>query len=186
MGGIAGLTGLIFLMSLLLPSRYELEDSILIRKTGMQVYQKIADPLSEGSWRPWEQGDAELHTEMKGRPGEAGQEMEWNSRLSGSGKMILEHSEAGAFLQFKIIYQKPYTLVAEEKWLFEDLGQETRVTWKGRLWLGSAVGKLVGPMLRKQAETRFADGLDQLKDLCEGEKEAGVPDIRKSPVMVFL
>ena len=58
---------------------------------------------------------------------------------------------------------------ANDNWMFEPWGEdETKVTWQNSGQLSWPIASLMGPMITKNLNHQFEQGLNNLKKMCEG------------------
>ena len=73
-------------------------------------------------------------------------------------------------VHFDLEFIKPWKASASDDWLFEEWGNgETKVTWQNNGELPYPIARLISPMISKNLERQFIQGLKNLKSLCEGK-----------------
>lgn len=73
-------------------------------------------------------------------------------------------------IHFDLEFFKPFKSKAKDNWLFEPWGDgnETKVTWQNSGQLPWPIASLMGPMITKNLNHQFEQGLNNLKKMCEG------------------
>ena len=75
---------------------------------------------------------------------------------------------ARAQRHFDLEFLKPWKSKAKDNWLFEAWGNnETKVTWQNSGALPWPMASLMGPMIIKNLNFQFQQGLNNLKQMCE-------------------
>ena len=72
-------------------------------------------------------------------------------------------------IHFELEFFKPWKSKAKDNWLFEPWGDgsETKVTWQNSGELPWPMARLMGPMITKNLNFQFGNGLENLKKMCE-------------------
>ena len=71
-------------------------------------------------------------------------------------------------IHFDLAFFKPWKSQAKDNWLFEPWGNgETKVTWQNSGQLPWPIASLMGPMINKNLNHQFQQGLNNLKKMCE-------------------
>jgi hypothetical protein len=73
-------------------------------------------------------------------------------------------------IHFDLEFLKPWKSRAKDNWLFEAWGDgsETKVTWQNSGNLPYPMARIMGPMINKNLNKQFEEGLGNLKKMCEG------------------
>lgn len=166
---IAGLLIAIMVIAALLPAKYNVEQSIIIRRTSGEVMDKVGDFNTFSRWNPWQHRTKDAYT-ITGAPRTVGHQYAWDSKKSGKGFYTLTGIDA-RHIHFKLEFLRPWKASAKDNWLFEDWGShETKVTWQNAGDLPYPIGRLIGAAMNKNLQKEFTQGLNNLKQLCEGGK----------------
>lgn len=166
---LLGVIAIILLISLLMPSRYNVEKSAIIKKTVADVMDKVGNLNYYSQWNPWQQMDPATKPTISGSPKTAGHKYGWESKKLGIGSLTLNAIDE-KHIHFDLEFIKPWSSKAKDNWLFEEWGDgsECKVTWQNSGELPWPVARLMGPMINKQLNHQFETGLKNLKKMCEG------------------
>ena len=163
-----GLIGLLLLAAALLPKVYNVEKTIVINKPVTDVMNRIADLNYYSQWNPWQQSDPTVKNIITGMPKTSGHKYEWEGKKVGVGSLTLNNMD-DKHIHFDLEFLKPFKSKAKDNWLFEPWGDgsETKVTWQNSGQLAWPIASLMGPMITKNLNTQFVQGLVNLKKMCE-------------------
>jgi len=165
---LVGLFLLLLIIAALLPSKYNVEKSIIIKRPKSEVTEKIADLNHLKDWNPWQRAEPTAKAIISGNPRTAGHRYEWNGKKIGAGKLTIRDIDR-KHIHFDVEFIRPWKSKASDNWLFEDWGtNETKVTWQNVGQLPYPIARLMWPMIIKNQNRQFVEGLDNLKKLCEG------------------
>src|SRR5690606_10814008 len=143
------------------------EKTVIISKPLPEVRERIIDLENYSKWNPWQQMDPAAQKRITGRAGAPGHKYEWNGKKVGNGSLTLrETDERNA--NFDLQFIKPMKSTASDNWHFEPISQnETIVTWNNNGELPYPSARLIGPLLKKNLDKQFNEGLSNLKKMCE-------------------
>ncbi len=163
-----GLIALLLIISALLPKVYNVEKSVVIKKPVAEVMDKIGDLNHYSKWNPWQQSDPTTKSTISGTPKTAGHKYAWEGKKVGVGSLTLlsmDHKH----VHFELEFIKPWKSKAKDNWLFEPWGDgnETKVTWQNSGGLPWPIASLMGPMILKNLNHQFEQGLGNLKKMVE-------------------
>ena len=165
---VVGLIVLILLIALLLPGKYNVEKSIIIKRPVADVMDKVADLNYYSKWNPWQLAEPQAKFEITGQPKLPGHKYSWNGKKNGVGSLTLNKIDS-KHIHFDLQFLKPFKAEAKDNWLFEEWGtDETKVTWQNSGALPFPVARLMGPSINKNLQKQFVEGLNNLKRMCEG------------------
>ncbi|MBR9910022.1 MAG: hypothetical protein GYB33_06665 [Gammaproteobacteria bacterium] len=108
--------------------KFDVEKSTLIAAPMTQVRELVADFHYWNSWSPWTVVEPACPISISGHPGEPGHSMTWEGEVIGSGKNTLQSSDAQR-LHYNLEFFKPWKSKAKVCFLFEEVGDQTKVTW---------------------------------------------------------
>lgn len=166
--GIVAVMVIILIVALFLPGRYYIEKRIIIAKPKDYVMDKVADLNHYASWNPWQKKEPGGASDITGTPKTAGHCYRWEGKKIGVGSLTLRNIDK-RHIHFYLDFVKPWKASAHDDWLFEEWGTgDTKVTWQNSGDLPYPIARLLGPMLNKKLEKQFGEGLQNLKNLCEG------------------
>ena len=166
---ILGLIGLLLLVAALMPKTYNIEKSIIIKKSPGDVMNKVGDLSSYSQWNPWQQMDPTAKATITGTPNTPGHKYAWDGKKVGIGSLTLKSIDS-KHIHFDLEFVKPWKAKAKDNWLFEAWGDghEAKVTWQNSGDLPWPMARLMSPMISKNLNHQFEVGLSNLKKLCEG------------------
>ena len=158
----------ILLISSFMPSRYNVEKTIIIIRPLAEVMDMVGDLNHYAKWNPWQQADPAAKKTITGDPKTIGHKYSWEGKKIGIGHLTvvgIDHKH----IHFDLEFLKPWKSHAKDNWLFEDWGTaETKVTWQNSGDLPWPMARLMGPIINKNLNHQFELGLKNLKKMCEG------------------
>lgn len=158
----------LLLVSLILPGKYHIEKTTIIKKSVPDVMDKIADLHNYAAWNPWQQSDPAAIGTITGIPKTIGHKYAWEGKKVGVGSLTLRDIDK-KHVHFILEFIKPFRSIASDDWLFEEWGSgETKITWSNNGELPFPIARLMGPFLTKNLHKQFESGLINLKKMCEG------------------
>ena len=86
---IAGIIIAIMIVAALLPSKYNVETSGIIKRPKKEVMDKVGDFNYFAKWNPWQQMEPNASYKISGTPKTPGAEYNWKGRKIGEGRYIL-------------------------------------------------------------------------------------------------
>ena len=108
--------------------KYHVEKSTVINAPLSKVRPLIENFEKWDSWSPWKIVEPDCPTTIDGTPGESGHSMNWDGQIIGSGKNTLKNNSPSA-LSYDLAFFKPFKSQAATSFQFEELGEQTKVTW---------------------------------------------------------
>ena len=164
---IIGLVIGLLVVGLFLPAKYHVEKSIIINKGVPDVMSRVADLTHYAAWNPWQQSDPGATGNISGTPKTIGHKYAWQGKKVGVGSLTIRDID-DKHVHFILEFIKPFKSLASDDWLFEDWGSaETKVTWSNNGELPFPIARLMGPMINKNLNIQFVQGLNNLKKMCE-------------------
>jgi Polyketide cyclase / dehydrase and lipid transport len=159
----------ILLLAYLMPSKYMVEKSTIIKKSVVEVMEKVGDLNFYSQWNPWQQMDPTAKSNITGTPKTVGHKYEWEGKKVGVGSLTINSIDE-KHIHFNLEFIKPFSSKAKDNWLFEEWGDgsEAKITWQNSGELPWPMARLMGPYLNKQLNQQFEAGLRNLKKMCEG------------------
>jgi hypothetical protein len=158
---------LLLIIAASLPDKYHIEHFTVIQKSIREVMGKVSDLNYYAKWNPWQLLEKEGQYEITGTPKMPGHRYSWHGRKTGIGSLTLRGLDE-KHVHFDLEFIKPWKAKAKDDWVFEEWGSgETKVTWQNNGDLPFPVARLMGPMLKKNLDKQFTQGLKNLKSLCE-------------------
>ena len=162
---------LLVLFAALLPGKYNVEKSIIIKKPVPAVMDKVGDLNYFAKWNPWQLMEKSGKFNITGDPKTVGHKYSWEGKKTGVGSLTLRRIDR-KHIHFDLEFIKPFKSSAKDNWLFEEWGNgETKVTWQNNGELPFPVARLMGPIIKKGLDRQFVEGLKNLKNLSENDGE---------------
>lgn len=163
-----GLIGLLLIIAALLPKVYNVEKTIVISRQVADVMGKVGDLNFYSQWNPWQQSGPTVKNTITGAAKTSGHRYAWEGKKVGVGSLTL-NSLDDKHIHFDLEFLKPWKSKAKDNWLFEPWGDgnETKVTWQNSGNLPWPMASLMGPMIIKNLNHQFEQGLGNLKKMCE-------------------
>jgi len=166
--------GLIFLISLLLPSKAIVERSGVIDAPLSTVYAEINNLNTWPEWNPWAAPGVAQKIEFSNPPAGQGAYYTWSGvqqEKPVSGKVLIRESapEKGVHYNMEFNAMKPISAVFDLKPSVD--GKGTAIQWRLETHVGMLPWwKLKGFLADKLTGPLLEDGLTKLKDICEKRK----------------
>jgi hypothetical protein len=159
----------ILLLAYLMPSKYMVEKSTIIKKSVADVMDKVGNLNFYSQWNPWQQMDPTAKATITGTPKTPGHKYGWEGKKVGIGSLTIKSIDE-KHIHFSLEFIKPFSSKAKDNWLFEEWGDgsEAKITWQNSGELPWPMARLMGPYLNKQLNQQFEAGLRNLKKMCEG------------------
>jgi hypothetical protein len=166
---ILGLIALLLIASALMPKAYHVEKSIIIKKPADSVMNYIGNLNHYRDWNPWAKMDPAASSIITGNPMTPGHKYRWEGKKIGIGELRLLSAD-NKHIHFDLEFFKPWKSKAKDNWHFEPWsdGSETKVTWQNSGGLPWPIARLMGPMINKNLNHQFEQGLGNLKQMVEG------------------
>lgn len=163
-----GLIVTALVVAALMPGTFSIEKSIVINKTPQQTMSRVSDLNFYSEWNPWQKSDPTAKSTITGTPGTPGHKYAWEGKKVGMGSLTLRDLDA-KHIHFDLQFLKPWKSSAKDNWLFEPWndGNQTKVTWQNSGQLPWPIARLMGPMINKNLNIQFEQGLNNLKQMCE-------------------
>jgi hypothetical protein len=164
-----GLIILLLIVSAFLPKVYNIEKTVIIKKTVNAVMSRVSNLNEYAKWNPWQQSEPNAGKKVTGIPGKSGHKYAWQGKKIGVGSLTISSID-DRHIHFALEFLKPWKSKAKDNWLFEPWGDsETKVTWQNSGNIPWPIARLMGPIINKNLNHQFEVGLSNLKKLCEGE-----------------
>ncbi|MBK6826963.1 MAG: SRPBCC family protein [Chitinophagaceae bacterium] len=166
---LLGLIVTLLLVAALMPKSFSVEKNVVIRKPRTEVMSYVGNLNHYSQWNPWQKMDPTAKSQISGNPLSAGHQYHWEGKKIGIGELRFLSSDAH-HIHFDLEFFKPWKSKAKDNWHFEDWGDgsETKVTWQNGGDLPWPMARLMGPMIAKNLNHQFEQGLDNLKKMVEG------------------
>jgi ribosome-associated toxin RatA of RatAB toxin-antitoxin module len=165
---LMGIVGLFFIIPAVMPGKYNVEKSIVINKTPDVVFNHVADLNHYRDWNPWQKMEPGAKANISGTPKTVGHKFDWEGKKIGTGSLTIRSLNPPHKAEIDLEFIKPWAAKADDNWTFEDLKNgSTKVTWNNQGGLKYPMARLMGPMINKNLNQQFEQGLKSLKEMCE-------------------
>jgi len=163
-----GLIVTLLVVAALMPKVYNVEKSIIIKKTPAKVKSHVGNFNDYAAWNPWQKMEPNAEKTISGVAQTPGHKYEWRGKKIGMGNLTLKSADE-KHIHIDLEFLKPWKAKAKDNWLFEPWGDgtETKVTWQNSGELPWPIARLMGPMISKNLNHQFVTGLENLKKMCE-------------------
>lgn len=163
-----GLIASLLIVAALLPKTFNVEKTIIIKQSVAEVMNKVGDLNFYSKWNPWQQADPSATNNITGSAKTPGHKYAWEGKKVGVGSLTLLSLDE-KHIHFELEFFKPWKSKAKDNWLFEPWGDgsETKVTWQNSGGLPWPMARLMGPMITKNLNHQFEQGLNNLKTMVE-------------------
>ncbi len=159
---------IIFVVAAIMPGKYSIKKEIIINKSPAETFIKIADFSNYRAWNPWQKSEPSAKYKISGNPSTIGHKYDWEGRKIGSGSLTVKSLSQNKNIELDLEFIKPWKTKAEDNWTFEDLKNgSTKVIWQNSGELPYPVARLMGPIISKNLNVQFVQGLNSLKEMCE-------------------
>ncbi len=160
----------IILLSLLLPSRYRVERSVVMRARPEAVYAHISILKHWPDWTAW---TVARYPDMKytfsGPESGAGATYSWEGKSSGSGALKITRADPHQRLDYELSFENGKH-VSTGAIVIEPQGESIKVTWFNEGGLGwNPVSRIFGLMMDRMMGPDFEEGLRKLQQRFESK-----------------
>lgn len=170
LGGITVVFVLVFVISLFLPKRYDLERSIQIDAPADNIYPLIAELRNWSDWSPWYEMDPDMTVTYGATTTGAGGSYSWEGEKAGTGSMTITDDEPPSKVVFAMTFKGWEDSPSMASFLLIPSGDSTVVTWDfSGEFVGNPIQRYFGLMFDKLVGGEYEKGLKKLKALVEAE-----------------
>lgn len=171
---ILGLIAVVLILAAIMPGKYLIEKEIVINKTPAETFTKVSDFNYYRSWNPWQKSEPTAKYKISGNPSAVGHKYYWEGKKIGSGSLTVKSLNPNTSIELSLEFLKPWKTQAHDNWKFEDLKNgSTKVTWQNSGPLPYPIARLMGPVISKNLNDQFVQGLNSLKEMCENQSSNG-------------
>ena len=165
---ILGIIILAAILATIMPAKYVVEKNVIINHPPSAVFAKIADFNYYREWNPWQKSEATAKYNIIGTPATTGHRYEWEGKKIGTGSLTVKTLNPYNSIELDLEFLKPWKSKAHDNWKFEDLKNgSTKVIWHNTGPLPFGFARLMGPIITKNLNQQFEQGLNSLKEMCE-------------------
>jgi len=167
---LAVIVGVLILLALIAPKKYEVSRSIVINKPLTEVFQYVKYIKNQDDWSPWKNRDPEMKQTFTGTDGTVGFVSAWESdhKQVGSGEQEIKAITENSRIDTELRFLKPFKSVSDAYLVVENEMGKTKVIWgfKGVNKIPINIMMLLYNM-DKAVGKDFEEGLSKLKELLE-------------------
>lgn len=165
---IIGLIALIVLLMFILPGKYIVKKSIIVNSDISKCYSMAADLNNYRDWNPWSKMEPDAKKSITGTPKTVGHQYVWDGKKIGVGGLTITATVPNKSVDLELMFIKPFSSKANDNWTFEQLpNNQVKIVWSNSGDLPAGMARLMGPMITKNLNKQFEQGLNSIKELCE-------------------
>lgn len=164
---IGGFIAFIFLLAAVMPGSYAITAKQQMNCSPERVFGHVSNLNDYNRWNPWQKSDPSASNQITGSPQTVGHKYAWEGKKVGVGSLTLRKISAPSSVEFDLQFIKPWKSQADDIWTFEARDGGTLVTWHNEGPLAYPMARLMGPMIKKQLQQQFYQGLQSLKEMSE-------------------
>ncbi len=169
---LIGLALLVVLLGLFGKKRYHIERSVLIKAPHSIIKEKVTQWAHFPKWSPWQDLDPNLVTNISGTDGTVGAMYTWKGNDKVGAGSLTFRQITDTLVNVDISFSEPWTTNAPATIRMQQVPEGVQTTWGVDMhmpfpWNGFAMFTDVERSVGKD----YADGLQRLKALCEGEAQ---------------
>lgn len=165
---LLGIIALVVLLMFVLPGSYIVTKSITINSDVSKCYDMVADLNNYRDWNPWSKMEPDAKKSISGTPKTVGHRYDWEGKKIGIGSLTVKRVDTNKAVDLTLEFVKPFQSVADDNWIFEQLpNNQVKITWSNSGALPAGMARLMGPMITKNLDKQFQQGLDSIKEICE-------------------
>lgn len=170
LGGVAVVFILVFVISLFLPKRYNLERTTRIDAPADTIFPLIAELRNWPDWSPWYEMDPDMTVNYGATTRGLGGSYSWEGEKAGVGSMTTIDYEPPSKVTFAMTFKGWEDSPSMASFLLVPSGDGTVVTWDfSGEFTGNPIQRYFGLMFDKLVGGEYEKGLKQLKTLVEAE-----------------
>lgn len=171
--GLGSIIAVTLVVAAVLPARYRVARSIVIRSDAAALSTRLADFSTREQWVPWKQVEPSATFQVTGAPGAIGSTFAWAGKQIGEGTVTLVQVSPGRAVVTRLEFRKPMPMNATDRFELSATGQgATKVTWTNEGSLSWPVGRLFGLVIDKVVGSDYERGLANLKRVAEASAVA--------------
>jgi Polyketide cyclase / dehydrase and lipid transport len=167
LGGLVALVMLLALVGLLLPRRYRVERSAVIKAKPEVVFAQVADLRAWKNWGVWFERDPQMQINYSENTAAVGGWSEWKSKSQGSGKATLTRLTSSTEVEYSLQFEG-MGFASQGRFALTPVADGVRVVWADTGDLGlNPISRWFGLFLDRMIGPDFAAGLAKLRSFCE-------------------
>ncbi len=163
---IVGLIILVTISSLFIPSKYNVERSILINAPAEKIFALLNDLKKHPAWSPWLASDSTMKFSYGKKSIGVGAVYTWKSSSSGSGKMTITVSKKNQLIKTDLQFKGSSD--AKGYWTLKKVGDKIKLTqgFDGKTGL-NPLAKFFSLTMDSMIGPYFEKGLKNIKKIAE-------------------
>lgn len=160
---------LLLILNTLAPREMKVEKSINLNASREVIYPYILSFYKRNDWSPWSELDDNMTTSLEGTDGTLGAVWKWEGDKNvGKGQQINKKITPNERVDTQVIFEKPFSSVADTYLKLDQKGATTKVTWGFTSKLAFPVNIMSLFMnISEGIGKDYQRGLDNLKRLVE-------------------
>ena len=154
------------------PDTFSIQRAVTIAAPASKIFGQVNDLRKWNAWSPWARLDPNIKPSFENDSEGTGAIMRWDGNNDvGTGSMTIIDSKPNESITIKLDMQKPLTATNTVLFTFNDVGNQTTVTWSME-GTNSFISKAFGLVFNceKLVGDQFEQGLANLKALTEPKK----------------
>lgn len=156
---------LVLVISLFLPSKFEVKRSAVIAAPQDSVFMWVADFKNWKQWSPWQANDPAMKMTLSPTSLGPGATMAWESEKEGNGKMTYKSIQPSSEAIYTLKLND-WGMESEGKFMLEPDGEKTKVTWTMTGDVGmNPISKFGLLMMDGYVGKDFEAGLENMKKM---------------------
>lgn len=181
--GVLTLVVLFFTVGMVLPDKVHVQSTVTVQAPASSVFALVDGYRQFDKWSPWSSKDPQMKAQISGPLYGTGARYDWSGNQavgSGSQEILtsVPYSDVKSQVSFGAV-ERP----AEADISIAGQGAASEVTWAMDVPLGpSPIAHYFGPVLKKQIQPDFDQGLARLKALAESGAKADFSAL--TPILV--
>ena len=162
---LAGALG--YIISIFLPSRWEIQRSLEIKASKSEIYRQLEDLNNWLNWYPWtNKSDITLRHEISQPSRGIGATMKWQGQMTKPGKVVITQSDPQQGVWYNLTLNE--SMEVQGSILMSETENGILVTWQDQGSLEhSFISRLLVSTLDEMVGADFEKGLQALKQLVE-------------------
>ncbi|WP_100641683.1 SRPBCC family protein [Alteromonas facilis] len=157
----------LYVIGMVLPSKYTLERSVVIEAPASAIYDQVVDLRQWKTWGVWFKRDPDMTVSYSGPDRAVGMRSEWQSETQGNGAMEITDLQHDKRIEYRIMFPD-MDMQSTGTLLFEEVSQGVKVTWMDSGDVGdSVIYRYFGLFMDNLVGPDFEAGLANLKVVSE-------------------
>ena len=172
---------ILFLVSLLMPSKFTMERSIVINAENETVFDLVNDLSNWAKWSPWAQTDPSIYNEDAFSDSQIGEGAKfcWKSEIEtvGEGCMEITNVDPYKAIEINVDFGMGPTLGT---WKFLPSDKSVEVIWGFEMELGlNPISKFYGYFMEDYIAPDYEAGLKNLKNVAESQPKIKSVEVKE-------